>query len=636
MLRRCAILLIGLSLPLLALWLGAAAAPLKPEGFDEVVPGVYRLAGSPTAYVLIEGESAIVIDAPARLADARAPLARCGVKTIDFVLLTHHHRDTCEAATAFLKAGVPVRAAKASADWLAPDKVAKYWQDSIPLRNSRTAYLVHPTGLAGIDTSLVDGQTISWKGWTIQVVATPGHSADHVAYAARRKEAEPPIVFCGDAFTAPGKLWSPYTTDWDHWTDLGLKPTGQSLRKLAALKPALLCPAHGPTRKEGCEETLLQTAKGVEEAGFLKSFERFTKERLGKAPAYAYLAKEQAMTNGSLPWSQLSPHLYVTGNTFVLVSKDNACLVVDPWGKRSVDQVMKLRADKRLGAVEVVMFSHAHYDHYDGVYDLPGREGYQVWSLDLVADPLERPLYYRAPFLDHRPIKFDKRPRDRESLAWREYRFKFHHFPGQSWFTMAVETAIDGKRCLFTADNFFHQDMFSGSGGWMGLNRSWPSTYASSAQKVLDLKPEWVLAEHGGPFEFNAEDFRRRVEWGKAAARAIDSLCVSGNHRIDWDPHRVRVEPLVHSASAGESIKAVLAIDNAGPRKEELEVMVMGRDGKALWSEKVETAAGRTSRRDISFRLPPDLAAGRHVFALRALRGTEEDGSDAFVVVDVK
>src|SRR5439155_943996 len=82
-------------------------------------------------------------------------------------------------------------------------------------------------------------------------------------------------------------------------------------------------------------------------------------------------------------------------------------------------------------------------------------------------------------------------------------------------FTMGVITKIDGKKCFFTADNFFHQDMFSGSGGWMGLNRSWPLPYAASAQKVLDAAPDWVLAEHGGPFEFSAEDFKRRVKWGE-------------------------------------------------------------------------------------------------------------------------
>src|SRR5262249_44657583 len=80
--------------------------------------------------------------------------------------------------------------------------------------SSRTAYLVVPVGLDGIDCSLEDGQMIDWHGWNIQVIATPGHARDHVAFAARKKDG-PLLVFCGDALASPGKLGAPDTTDWD-------------------------------------------------------------------------------------------------------------------------------------------------------------------------------------------------------------------------------------------------------------------------------------------------------------------------------------------------------------------------------------------------------------------------------------
>src|SRR5262249_53655573 len=469
-----------------------------------------------------------------------------GVNKIERVLLTHHHRDSCAAAAKFLATGVPVSAAKASAEWLTPAGVAKYWKESIPLRGSRTAYLVLPAGLDGIDCSLADGDTIRWRGWSVAVVATPGHAMDHMAYLARKAEGDgPALLFCGDAWAGPGKLWSPYTTDWDHWTDQGLKPAAASLRKLAALKPAALCPAHGPVVTKGAADALLQTAAAVEQVGFLKSLEGFAKQRLGDARRYAFLGPGQAESNGSKPWSRLSEHLWITGNTYVLTSKTGACLVVDPWDKRSADQVVKLRADQKLGPVEVVMFSHAHYDHYDGVYHLPDRDTFEVWTLDRVAPPIAEPLRWRAPFLAARPGRIDRKPMDGETLAWREYRFRFHHLPGQSAFSMGVEAVIDGKKCFFTADNFFHQDMFSGSGGWMGLNRSFPLPYAASAKMVLDAAPDWVLAEHGGPFEFVAEDWRRRVQWGEACAKAADAICLSGNHRKDWNPHPIHAEPVV-------------------------------------------------------------------------------------------
>src|SRR5262249_38636536 len=287
------------------------------------------------------------------------------------------------------------------------------------------------------DCSLADGQHIDWHGWDLQVVATPGHSRDHLAFAARKGKDGPLLVFCGDALAEPGKVWSPYTTDWDHWTDAGLKPPAQSLRKLAELKPATLLPAHGAVIKKDAVAALEQTAKNVEEMGFLKSFERFTKNRLKDAPEYRFLAKEQAESNGSKPWSHVSDHLWLTGNTYVLTSKEeDAFLVVDPWDKRSADQVAKLKADQKLGPMEVVMFSHAHFDHYDGIYHLPDRDKFQVWTLDQVATPLAEPGLLRAPFLDARPVRIDKRYKDGDTAAWREYRFRFHHLPGQTEFTM--------------------------------------------------------------------------------------------------------------------------------------------------------------------------------------------------------
>jgi glyoxylase-like metal-dependent hydrolase (beta-lactamase superfamily II) len=608
-------------------WIGGAGSGPKREtiAWSEVAPGVWRSQHFPAGHALVNGEEALLIDAP----HAADGLKVAGVKKITQVLLTHHHRDTCAAAATYLAAGAKVRVPKASAEWLHPDKVTKYWQDSLPLRSSRTAYLVVPAGMAGIDCDIADGATINWHGWSINVVATPGHARDHVVYAARKGKSGPLHVFCGDLLAARGKLWTPYTTDWDHWTDAGLVPTAQSLHKIADLKPALLLPAHGAVVSKDAVAALRATAAAVEEMAFLKSFERYTKKRLGNAPQYRFLAKEQAESNGSKPWSQVSDHLFLTGNTYVLVSdKDKAVLVVDPWAKRSADQIEKLRKDHKLGAIEVVMFSHAHYDHYDGVYDLPERDKFQIWTLDQVAGPIADPFRLRAPFLDARPVKIDRTPKDGDVLTWREYRFRFHHLPGQSEFTMGVETVIDGKKCFFTADNWFHQDQFSGSGGWMGLNRSFPLPYAASAQKVLDAAPDWVLAEHGGPFEFNREDFRRRVLWGQVSAKAADALCASGNHLHDWNPNRMQVEPLLQKAKPGALLKWTLVASNPSSKKGKRTVHLEGRDVTPDQTLALPAAA----RHDFTTRLNESLPPGRHVLILRAAA----DPSDCFLVVDVE
>jgi glyoxylase-like metal-dependent hydrolase (beta-lactamase superfamily II) len=302
-----------------AAWFGGAGEQKRVATpvWIEAGPDVLRTIDLPVGYALVHRDGALLIDAPQDAAGLKAH----GVKTIEGVLLTHHQRDACAAVDRLLADKISVRAPKASAEWLTPANVAKYWQTALPLRTSRAAYLVVPVGFEGVDCSLFNDQVIAWHGWTIRLVETPGHSRDHVAFLAQKDKTGPLLAFCGDALASPGKLWTPYTTDWDHWTDAGLTPTARSLRQLARLKPDQLLPAHGAPITKNAVAALERTAAAVEELAFLKSFERYTKKRLGNAPAYAFLAPEQAESRGEKPWSQISEHLFLTGNTYLLISE---------------------------------------------------------------------------------------------------------------------------------------------------------------------------------------------------------------------------------------------------------------------------------------------------------------------------
>lgn len=636
--RMLAVLLCGLVLVGLA-WVSRSLHGERPGQWAEITPGIWRTTEMPYGYALVSDGRALLFDAPHPVADLMR-LAK--VKQIDAALLTHHHHDTCQAVDLLLRSRIPVRGPRASSEWLDAGKVSKFWADSIPLRNSRTAYFVTGAGYTGLDLTLEDGQTIDWCGWKVKVVATPGHSRDHVAYAAS-SGAGAPILFCGDALAAPGRLWAPFTTDWDHWTDAGLAPCAQSLRTLAALQPRALYPAHGAAIERDARAALEQTAAAVDEVAFLKSFERFSKQRLGQAPSYPFLVpKEQVGSGGDKPWSKVSEHIYITGNTYVLISKeDRAFAVFDPWGPRSAKQIARLKEELHLGRLELVMFSHAHYDHFDGVYDLPGyvagaESAFKIWALDQVAAPIADPLIMKAPFLDARPIRFDRLFRDAESGSWREFTFRFHHLPGQSEFTMGVEALIDGKKCYFTADNFFHQDQYSGTGGWMGLNRSWPLPYSTSAQKVLDAAPEWILAEHGGPYVFNAEDYRRRVLWGKASAAAADAVCLSGDHRRDWDPYRVQTRPLLKKARPGARVSFDLIATATGKAPETFHLQLDGRGLTPDQTWSLEASPGKDKILKVELPLASSIPRGRHVFPLRIREATGANAVDAYLAIDVE
>src|SRR5205807_3358276 len=86
-----------------AAWMGGSDDGCSPSNWTEVAPGILRSPGLPAGYALTDGETALLIDAPSP-ADG---LTAHGIKKIDTVLLTHHHRDTCAAVAKYLADKVP-------------------------------------------------------------------------------------------------------------------------------------------------------------------------------------------------------------------------------------------------------------------------------------------------------------------------------------------------------------------------------------------------------------------------------------------------------------------------------------------------------------------------------------------------
>lgn len=632
--------------------LAVASGTMDAEeaAWREVVPGVLRSEGLPCGYALVEDGAVLLIGAPD---GARLPaLKQRGGERCELVLLTHHHRDICSQAVELAGAGIPIRAPRQAQALLTPEGVRAYWQAAVPAESpgrwpplferswNRWSYLIHPTGINGVRCDLEDGQTITWHGWTLEVVATPGHTPDHLAFLARRKPAGTLIAFCGDALCQPGKLWAPYTTDWHHVNNDGLKAAAESLDSLAARKPDLLCPQHGTPIVKDIPEALATTAKALRRAALLKSYERYTKEVVGNPPQVAFLAPDQVASpnpeGNPKPWTKLAPHLFLTGNTYALASKDGPVLLVDPYAQNLVKRVEELRQDHGFGPVEAVLISHAHNDHYTGVFALPGREQFQVWTLDRIADVIGDPKRFRAPYVDARAVKTDRRIEDGQTVDWREYRLKIFHQPGQTTFAMAVAVTVDAKKCLFTGDNFYHADQYSGSGGWSGLNRGLPGGYVRSIQRVLADPPDWILAEHGGAFTFDAEDFRRRLRWAQEAAAAADALSPSSNHRHDWDPHAIRVEPLLQSAVPGRPVRVQVVVTSPSKVEHTYRLRFPRSDVVRTSDVEITVPAGAEKRQAVELTVSSRLGKGRHVVPCMARRGAEEEAVDALFLLDVE
>lgn len=557
----------------LALTLLAIVPSTAPAAeWREIAPDVWQWSSQPAAYVLVDRKLALAIGAPHEL--DLASLEGKQACRVESVLLTHYHRDSSAAAGRLIREHRNVRAPRASEPWLSPEGVRRYWNDSLPevladgappLSHRRWAkwqYLVPGEGIEGLACDVESGDVITCGKWRVTAVATPGHSPDHTVYLATHEDRKDRIVLCGDAFHREGKLWTPYTTDWHHQNADGLAASAASLRRIAALDATLLCPEHGEPISEKIDALLSSTALAIGRAADDKGYDTFLRRRNLAAPRIDFLAAGQVGTatpeGNSKPWTKISPHLFLSGNTYAIGSRDGPLLLVDPYHRGLVSRLEELRREHGVGPVEGMLISHAHNDHYTGVFAFAQEHRPPVWTLDRIADVIESPDRHRAPYVDPRAVKVARRLKDGETISWREYRLRIHHQPGQTEFAMGVESTIDDHRVLFTGDNFYRADQYSGSGGWSGHNRGLPSGYARSIEKILELKPDWIAAEHGGAMAFSPSDFVLRLDWARESAAAANALSPSGDHRRDWNPHLVTVEPAILRTLAGAACRLEL------------------------------------------------------------------------------
>ncbi|HEY7248727.1 MAG TPA: MBL fold metallo-hydrolase [Xanthobacteraceae bacterium] len=208
------------------------AFDLAPGKVEEVVPGVRRLlADNPSpftfrgtvSYIVGRGHVAIVDPGPLDENHIAALLDAVRGETVTHVFVTHTHRDhspavpAIKAATgALVLAEGPHRPARAVTEDEGPRLDASNDTDFRP------------------DRTLADGEIVNGAGWTIEAVATPGHTANHMAFALK----EPNLLFSGDHVMA----WStPVVAP----PDGSMKDYMASLRKLAGRPESIYLPGHG-------------------------------------------------------------------------------------------------------------------------------------------------------------------------------------------------------------------------------------------------------------------------------------------------------------------------------------------------------------------------------------------------------
>jgi len=205
---------------------------LPPGQVEEVTPGVRRLlCNNPSpftfkgtiSYIVGRGQVAIIDPGPDDADHIAALLAAVRGETVTHIFVTHTHRDHSPAVPAIKQATGAIVLAQG------PHRPAR------PLNVGESPRLDASNDLDfRPDRALPDGEVVTGSGWALEAIATPGHTANHMAYALKDRN----IIFSGDHVMA----WS---------TPVVAPPDGAmsdymaSLAKLSRRSEQTYFPGHG-------------------------------------------------------------------------------------------------------------------------------------------------------------------------------------------------------------------------------------------------------------------------------------------------------------------------------------------------------------------------------------------------------
>ncbi|WP_245485220.1 MBL fold metallo-hydrolase, partial [Rhizobium leguminosarum] len=185
-------------------------------------PGPFTFFGT-NSYIVGASSVAVIDPGPEDEAHFQALMAALGGRAVTHIVVSHTHRDHSPLARRLQAATGAVTVGQG------PHRPTR------PLRDGEINPFSESSDLSFVpDITLSDGQTLSGDGWALSAVLTPGHTANHAAFALAGRD----VLFSGDHVMA----WS---------TSIVAPPDGsmadymESLDRLIERDDRLLLPGHG-------------------------------------------------------------------------------------------------------------------------------------------------------------------------------------------------------------------------------------------------------------------------------------------------------------------------------------------------------------------------------------------------------
>jgi glyoxylase-like metal-dependent hydrolase (beta-lactamase superfamily II) len=588
--------------------------------------------------------------------DGRALLLECGagplpeilpslgIRLVETILVSHHHRDQVCGAELFLRQGSKLLVPAEERTYF--EKPEEFWGD--PRNrwhqyNFRPHRWMLPEGLPVADVC-ADGQRLRWGPAEICTLATPGHTDGSVSFLVQVDGRK--VLFCGDLLAGPGRVWNLYSLQ--KGFARGKRRIGgyhgymgaqwelkESLRKIRQEGAELLVPAHGHLVEEPAAAIDL----------LLERLEACYREYVAISALRHYfpeLFEEYQDLPGQLnpvPQLPVPDGLLHVGTTWIVLSRENkAAFVMDCGNPGVVDWIRQRQQAGEIGPVEALWITHYHDDHVHGIPEFRQVFDAPVITEEHVATVVSQPEAWRLPCLSPKGIPVDQPLPHRHRWQWHEYTMTAFHFPGQTLYHAGLLVERGQLRMFFAGDSFTP----AGIDDYCMQNRNFLAPglgFDFCLQLFEEVQPTHIFNCHvDRPFRFSREEIALMRANLVRRRQLLAQLLPWDDPNYGMDEWWVRCFPYEQKVHPGDELSLAVQVTNHSPRTQATAARVnlprAWGGGQSTWQE-VSIAGSQDGEVRFCCAVPEKVAPGRYVLVVDLRHGPWELPQFTEAIVEV-
>ncbi len=518
----------------------------------QTVPGVYLWQDTCNVYVLKHGDTALLID----LGDGEVlkHLAEIGVKQVEWVIFTDHHRELCQGAPKLDRATTKVASSELEKEIFENPLSFRKWNPRLGDKYSvhGASYVRPPAAPIPIDRVLADGEAFVWNDFELTCVSTPGHSPGGMSFILKHDGEK--IAVTGGVMQNGARMTNWFDTEWDYGFGKGLDALTASVQKIAQLGITTAFPSNGPVIEHATAQfEAYQQKLAAFRPDYIRGYPVDTLSKRGPHPATKPTEVHYVV--------QVTPHLYMFGpemagkNFAMLIADSGHALLLDCglFPKLVLNRIIDdMKKHLGLKQIDACWISHSHGDHFT-LFPALQEHGVKFWTMDSIADKCENPRYYDYPAMigtynaGFESARIDRVLKAGDVIEWEGYKLHIDWMPGQTEFGNALWLELDGKRIVFTGDNLFGDPAdVAQNGHECVVARNSAITeegYLVAAKYLQQLKPDIIMGAHSVLMTDPAAFIERFHDWSQRIIQQYKNLLPDIDYEYLYDPYWVSAYP---------------------------------------------------------------------------------------------